>query len=1081
MKIEDSKTPSKLDISQPLLSLEEIAVVMAMRSTPSKGQSSLPSSSNAFEDFQQPLQVSFAKLDAPLPPNSFPPTAATAPSTPSTLKTEKKALQKQTGKWDLHDLAKNQFTLASTLNKPRWEKLDRILKMNSLYTLAVNERVSPTPTETNRNGFTDEIISLIGPPYDHTPADDVPNFIHDIRRLQQVMYAAFDKALYHQSQGFLNEDPVLMYKDLKNYFYGRDNNGINAARAALTRYKINPAISLKADITLFEETLTNVEYAADEIITENIRLSILDEKFCLDTRLGVRERLTHCQCSFYSYAATMDALKNTPNASVTPGNHSRMNNFQQAKSKDLCNNFLKGKCTYGEKCKYVHGEPAKGDKTPTPLKAITDVQPTVPKVKPTKTHARPKYISEAHRIKLGAMTGKVTSSNPLGISHNQEVILKFLQGRDIEWNMRGGRDSNGNEYAMNMLKLCEADGSPDEPPTPEVIVYTSPHEEAALDKEEAALEEAVEIHIAHCREQEEEAHIRKHYNMYGSDDEETIAGYGYSHLQYTKPTPPRPRSAPYIEPQHRKESHIGYTYDYLNTDYESLPRTPGPIKEVITCADNEIIDPQPISAPTHKTKLRMTDDRKDFICNTIIRYHHCLPDNSVVPKSLLGYISYVYDVRPMAASTTAANANEKREVQMSVNIFGWSPVNLLTFTEIDSLYVYLGDPHLLELLNVIGNVFLHASTTPHHADTPLVEGSYNSFSPFAKTFNHVTYAGSYQSSVINIFSYGFYFNCICKLDPYTDIRAYLMLTIIYDFMAFTSKYYRFRLNSKPASVSRLSVYRDELLRCIADYSNHINIDNENALEFEALKEIFRAVIKNASPIPHLPADGNIIQFTTPPASRKRASSPVSFQSPEGHTVTKRPRFSEGHDEASDDDEGEAHLLFSPATHARPQSAIIDLSQPVYPTPLSPSKLNDVTDINFFASIPLNAMHNTETTIIMDSGAGRTGTSDMSLLRNVQPSYTTTVTGAFGPAIKPSHTGTFGPHNLDAVYIKSMGPQTLVSLSQFCNAGNKFIGIFTPTEYRMYDATSAMPALQLLNKKGIVAERGTVQNGIYVRS
>ena len=35
--------------------------------------------------------------------------------------------------------------------------------------------------------------------------------------------------------------------------------------------------------------------------------------------------------------------------------------------------------------------------------------------------------------------------------------------------MRGGRDSNGNEYAMNMMKLCDVDGSPDEPPTPEVI------------------------------------------------------------------------------------------------------------------------------------------------------------------------------------------------------------------------------------------------------------------------------------------------------------------------------------------------------------------------------------------------------------------------------------------------------------------------------------------------------------------------------------------------------------------------------------------------------------------------------------
>ena len=77
-------------------------------------------------------------------------------------------------------------------------------------------------------------------------------------------------------------------------------------------------------------------------------------------------------------------------------------------------------------------------------------------------------------------------------------------------------------------------------------------------------------------------------------------------------------------------------------------------------------------------------------------------------------------------------------------------------------------------------------------------------------------------------------------------------------------------------------------------------------------------------------------------------------------------------------------------------------------------------------------------------------------------------------------GKFGPLGLDAVYIKSMGPQTLVSLSQYCNAGNQFIGVFTPTEYKMFDLQSALPALKALTDKGIVAERGTVQNGIYIR-
>ena len=166
-----------------------------------------------------------------------------------------------------------------------------------------------------------------------------------------------------------------------------------------------------------------------------------------------------------------------------------------------------------------------------------------------------------------------------------------------------------------------------------------------------------------------------------------------------------------------------------------------------------------------------------------------------------------------------------------------------------------------------------------------------------------------------------------------------------------------------------------------------------------------------------------------------------------------------------------------------RSAVIDLSKPGYPTLPDPEDLldTDETIMDFFTTVPMNAMNVTDKVIIMDSGAGRTGTSDMSLLKNVKPAPSTTVTGAFGPSINASHTGSFGPHGLDAIYIKTMGPQTLVSLSQFCSAGNKFIGVFTDTEYRMYDRASAEPALKLLAIKGVEAERGNVRNGIYVRS
>ena len=63
-----------------------------------------------------------------------------------------------------------------------------------------------------------------------------------------------------------------MHTDLRIYFHGQDNHGINAARVALAKFKINPSISLRADITLFEEHLKNLEYAPQETVTENILL-----------------------------------------------------------------------------------------------------------------------------------------------------------------------------------------------------------------------------------------------------------------------------------------------------------------------------------------------------------------------------------------------------------------------------------------------------------------------------------------------------------------------------------------------------------------------------------------------------------------------------------------------------------------------------------------------------------------------------------------------------------------------------------------------------------------------------------------
>ena len=129
------------------------------------------------------------------------------------------------------------------------------------------------------------------------------------------------------------------------------------------------------------------------------------------------------------------------------------------------------------------------------------------------------------------------------------------------------------------------------------------------------------------------------------------------------------------------------------------------------------------------------------------------------------------------------------------------------------------------------------------------------------------------------------------------------------------------------------------------------------------------------------------------------------------------------------------------------------------------------------------MSSNRTTFVMDSGAGKCGTSNLALLNNVTACQGITVNGAFGPSVNPTHTGTLGPLNLPAVHIDGMGSQTLVSLSQFCaggTTGTKYIGVFTPTEYRMYEMQSALSVLSTLARTGKEAERGRVKNGIYIR-
>lgn len=935
---------------------------------------------------------------------------------------EKVITRKETKPFDLKVLSKDKFSMTTVLNKQRFDQFDRLLRANDLYTMATKTRLPPIPTPSNEFGYSKAVVSSGNGKYSLIPADNIANYDYDLTRLETMIYTAFDRALYHQSQGFIDHDPVVMYADLHAYFYNQDSHGIKAARVALDKYKINPSISLRADITLFEEVIRNVEFAAEGVILEKIKQSIIDEKFNQDTRIGVRERLVHSQVNHLSYRDTLEELKSVPNASVVPSSNHRM--MALLPKTELCNNHAKGRCTFGDRCKYSHDSqgPAQMSK-PIPMKAIQDAAPPPPPLKkppapagaPPKPKAMPPtYIEERHRSFMGQPKGLLSPTNPLGYSRKQYVVLKHLQVQESnDWNLptatRGPRDSNGNAY-LGMFQ-CIQSPEPSIPPTPS----------------------------------------------------------SQSNVQYQPPPLLLPRSAPYAEANIRDTNLNGYNYDHMRSPTPTVPESPVAVPtdpeeyqqyEEIYCYDH--------SAPRKRV---ISEDSAEYLRKTILVFDHCLR-HAPLSRCFKGYTSFVYDEKP-------DDPTRPLPFTRVVNILGWKSISPLHHPHHESLLpIYRGDPHVLELLQMIGNVFLHASTTQHPPGVPLTAGSYNSFSPFANTFNHQPDYGSYTSSVIAIIDYVYYFNTVFAVSTDDPTRPYLYLAIIYDFMAFTSQYYRRALDDRAPTPTNMRSYEHKLKEGICTMATRAVISQGGQREFDDLLQVFYSIAENACPIPAKVPDTNSTLYATPTNSRKRALDDCT------EAMFKVPRYDlgHGHDNSTIPEEEEAELLFSPMSHPRPHSEVIDLSKPSYPSIPAPDDLLDTDEVllEYFAAVPMNAMSMSEKIFIMDSGAGRTGTSDLSVLKNVKPSTATTVTGAFGPTITATHTGSFGPHNLDAVYIQSMGPQTLVSLSQFCNAGNKFVGVFTDTEYRMYDRASAEPALKLLATRR-EAERGNVRNGVYVRS
>lgn len=935
--------------------------------------------------------------------------------------------------FDLKTLKMNHFTTSTKASdvKERFKVLDSILLQNGLLSMANKTRAVPIITPDNPTGQSTDIITSADNIITIIKADNVHLWAHDMNRLHQIVHTAFDKSLHHISNGFETGDSILAYTDVHKFYFSQNNQGAKETRLALEAFKIKPAThSLRQDLVLFEDLRKASEYAVDTIFNDKQNNSYLDEKFEIDTRVGVVASLTSTNQSKWNYRQRLDALHQLQNCDIMPSvkDVPLKALVSKNKPKEICRNFSKGSCRYGEKCFNIHDKSSVQDShhgKQHQERPQLQIQAAPPPVYNNNGVKKPVHVSARHRQVIGENAHKPSSSNISGLSRNQRVIVAALtaheerQGTD-SWIDQShyhhtARDSNG--HILHGMFTSSSSSAPSS---------------------------------------------RAQYDMNADLNRTQLPpSEQYSGEFNTLDLTPSRRPIPVIQEYEDEDEDESESDKKVRADQEAI---------IMVLLANSIVV---------RSDTNTLNSTAIMYINTIVdRFHTDSVYGAYDSNTFRKYIVYTR----YGQGTGSAHAFERKDV----SLFGWSSAYPLQQYDVHP-GIRQGSPHLLELVTSIGSTFLKAVRYSADQHATLTPESYMTFSPLGHTYHPPNTPGSYVSSVQCLHDYKYYFD-ICGLVN-TSAKTYMHLAIIYDFMAFTSQLYRNLLGRKVPSLRNMAVVRRFLRRSISD----IMCITESQ-EYSDLLEIFRVICDTAMPNPciHDPS------FESPVASRSRQREPasldVSKQALEDHAI-KKPRIERLHTSV-------LPILYAevPQPH-RPAPVDLRSPEPISTpsfdrgdgetnTSSSEASTGDSsstadTSLKYFSTISINAMSTstTATKYVMDSGAGKCGTSDLTLLRDVQPCKDITISGAFGPSTMPTQAGKLGPLGLDTVHIEGMGSQTLVSLSQFCaggNTGTKYIGVFTPTEYRMYDMLTALSILSDLATHGTEVERGSVQNGIYVR-
>jgi hypothetical protein len=300
--------------------------------------------------------------------------------------------------------------------------------------------------------------------------------------------------------------------------------------------------------------------------------------------------------------------------------------------------------------------------------------------------------------------------------------------------------------------------------------------------------------------------------------------------------------------------------------------------------------------------------------------------------------------------------------------------------------------------------------------------------------------GSYTSHVTHIGEYMDLYLSITRLRIGDEIKVYYHLALLFDFMFFCAQSLRRVLGDRTPTIPNLAGAHALFLESVHLMDNHID-----SVSWSDHTRCMRAIASEVALVPLPDTDHVEHMLATPNKYRRKRNSTdfvlpdlrrdnipsANFQRYETVPVRSRPGFS---------DVNPAQLtpmrpsVRPPTTSSSSASACAPAFADLTADSESPSPEEHHAKL-IICTETMNNLH-AQSRIIFDSGFSISGTADLNDFADLRACGPLQISGTFGPSTHPAHRGKLGPLGLYAIVILGLGQQTLVSLFQFCEGGDR---------------------------------------------